>query len=235
MRGLTDSEILNFWEGSQSLHPIDQALRLLRAALPELLFDELAAMPIGRRNAHLIELRARTLGHRWDCFASCTACGEELTFDLNLSGVARESLEAEVTEVNVDYGDLTLNLRPINSTDLAAIATMTDTDEACQCLVKRCSARTDVQNPEGLAAFVSDHLEKVDPLASTQIDLTCKSCQQTWSETLDVVEFFRNEICYLARQLLAQVHTLANLYGWSESDILAMSRQRRNAYLELAL
>ena len=36
-----------------------------------------------------------------------------------------------------------------------------------------------------------------------------------------------------ARALLAAVHTLARAYGWSEPDVLALSEQRRAAYLEM--
>ena len=35
------------------------------------------------------------------------------------------------------------------------------------------------------------------------------------------------------QRLLAEVHSLAFHYGWSEADILALPRPRRFAYLEL--
>jgi hypothetical protein len=37
-----------------------------------------------------------------------------------------------------------------------------------------------------------------------------------------------------ARALLAEVHSLARAYGWTEPEILALSPQRRAAYLEMA-
>jgi hypothetical protein len=36
-----------------------------------------------------------------------------------------------------------------------------------------------------------------------------------------------------ARSLLAEVHSLARAYGWTESEILALSPQRRSTYLEM--
>jgi hypothetical protein len=35
-----------------------------------------------------------------------------------------------------------------------------------------------------------------------------------------------------AQRLLMEVHLLARAYSWRESDILAMSPARRNAYLQ---
>jgi hypothetical protein len=37
-----------------------------------------------------------------------------------------------------------------------------------------------------------------------------------------------------ARRLIAEVHTLAREYGWSEREVLDLSEVRRALYLELA-
>ena len=48
----------------------------------------------------------------------------------------------------------------------------------------------------------------------------------TWGE--------RYRVTARAGALLHEVHRLASAYGWSETDVLAMSAMRRGVYLELA-
>ena len=43
----------------------------------------------------------------------------------------------------------------------------------------------------------------------------------------------RTELEAQAKRLLRSVHVLASAYGWSESEILALSEARRDAYVEL--
>jgi len=45
--------------------------------------------------------------------------------------------------------------------------------------------------------------------------------------------FFWAELAAEAKRLLREVDALARAYGWREADILALSSQRRHAYLEL--
>ena len=70
-----------------------------------------------------------------------------------------------------------------------------------------------------------------ETLAST----ACPSCEVVLNEPLDLAAFCWAEVEARAPRLMAEVHTLASHYGWSEADILAMSRVRRNAYLGMVL
>jgi hypothetical protein len=36
-----------------------------------------------------------------------------------------------------------------------------------------------------------------------------------------------------AKRLLAEVHLIASAYGWSEAEILGLSRARRDFYLDM--
>ena len=73
----------------------------------------------------------------------------------------------------------------------------------------------------------------VDPQADVQLALSCPACGQQWRATFDVVSFLWDELDAWARRLLREVHTLASAYHWREADILAMSRWRRQYYLDL--
>jgi hypothetical protein len=47
------------------------------------------------------------------------------------------------------------------------------------------------------------------------------------------VRFLWNELDDWAARILSQVHILASNYGWSESEIVALSPQRRQYYQDL--
>ena len=72
-----------------------------------------------------------------------------------------------------------------------------------------------------------------DPQADLEVNLTCPACGHRWAALVDVAAFLWTELKAQARRLLREVHTLALAYGWRESDILAMSSRRRQAYLDM--
>lgn len=72
-----------------------------------------------------------------------------------------------------------------------------------------------------------------DPLAETLLSLHCSDCGSEWQETLDLVAFLWAEIEARARRLLLEVHAFASAYGWTESEILSLSGNRRALYFEM--
>jgi hypothetical protein len=54
-------------------------------------------------------------------------------------------------------------------------------------------------------------------------------------QLFDIVSFLWREIASAAQRLLQEVHLLASVYSWHEANILSMSPQRRNAYLQLIM
>ena len=56
MRTLSESDLLELWEAGARRHPLDRALLILAAALPEQSHDRLADWPLGRRNEALARL-----------------------------------------------------------------------------------------------------------------------------------------------------------------------------------
>jgi hypothetical protein len=51
---------------------------------------------------------------------------------------------------------------------------------------------------------------------------------------LDIERFLWAKINAVARRLLHEVHILAQVYHWSEAEILALTPTRRQFYLEMA-
>jgi hypothetical protein len=77
-------------------------------------------------------------------------------------------------------------------------------------------------------------MAEADPLAEVLVDHSCSACGGAFTADLDVGSFVWAELQARARRLMKEVDLLARAYGWTETEVLALSERRRAAYLELA-
>jgi hypothetical protein len=80
---------------------------------------------------------------------------------------------------------------------------------------------------------MADAMAEADPLADIQLGMTCPFCDHRWRVVFDIVSFLWTEIEAWAWRMLADVHTLAQAYGWGEREILTLSPTRRQFYLDM--
>lgn len=239
MRALEAAELLAVWERGQAEPPVRQALALLAAACPETPAEELAQLPIGRRDRLLLELRERTFGPRLVSLAACPGCGERVEVELAIHDLLVACETPEPPPLLAAGWEVRFRLP--HSLDLLALAGA-DPVEARRRLLAGCL--TAARSPQGeevaSAALPAEILEAVagrmaesDPQADVELALTCPACRRGWLAIFDIVSFFWLEIEAWARLLLRDVHRLALAYGWREPDVLALSPWRRRAYLEM--
>lgn len=238
MRSLGDADILAVWETAHRYHPVDQALALLMTAEPEHSRDELASLPLGRRDARLLALRLATFGDTLNSRGTCPQCNEAVEFEIACSTL--RTPDAEVHERTLHAEGYQLRMRPLTSFDLAAASGAADVAEARRVLLQRCvveARRNDAfvnvdELPEAIGAAVAQAALLTDPQAELLFELTCPACEHRWQATLDIAHILWREVDARAQRLLLEVHLLARAYGWREADILGMSPARRNAYLQ---
>jgi hypothetical protein len=234
---LTQSELLSLWERGDGASPSRRALALLQGATPEAGGEELAAMPVGRRDASLLDLRERLFGSGFAGVTSCPACGEEIELSFDADEV-RFAGQAEST-VRIVEGDYDVEVRSPSTADLLAVETIGELQAAREQLFARCVVRATragepaKELPPDLVDAVIERMAALDPQADMQLDADCPACAHRWREPFDIVTFLFTEVGAFARRLLADVHDLARGYGWSEREILALSPARRNIYLEM--
>ncbi len=245
MHALSASDVLQIWEWGQGRSPLQQALVMLAVAYPDRSPGQLAALPIGQRDAHLLTLRSHTFGSNLHSVARCPQCQEALEFNLTVSDICvaaplplplTASGEPERYEWQQD--DYWLTVRLPTSADLLAIAGCS-LDEAPGQLLQRCidhaawgeAEITVAELPEAIAEQVMQHIAQRDPQSEIVLNLTCPVCAHQWAQLFDIVSFFWQELSAKAQRLLQDVHILASVYGWREADILSMSALRRHAYL----
>ena len=242
MQALGDLDILRIWEWGQARHPVDRALLILAVACPDASRDELAALSIGRRDQRLLKIRESTLGRRMRSYAVCPHCGEQLEFELDTARLAAsEEPAATQDEHTLEAGGYVIHHRLINSRDLAAVVGEQEPATVRDALLGRCvlaaehsgEATAVSQLPTAVIDSLDTELERLDPHACVRLEMQCAECGHDWQTTFDITTYFWTELCHRARRLLWEVDALARAYGWSETEILTISRTRRREYLEL--
>jgi hypothetical protein len=239
VRSLTAADIVTIWDQGQALHPIDRALLLLAYALPEAPAEELYALSVGQRNTRLLRTRQLTIGDRLEGLVTCPQCAETLEINVQVNQILLPEPESPVQDLVTDTWQV--HFRLPTSADLAAIiAAKPSISTARQQLIEECLINTSYEGksvairdlPEAVLTQVANAMVEADPQAEMRFALACHACGNEWSATFDIVTFFWAELAALAKRLLREVHQLARAYGWRESEILAMSSQRRHTYLE---
>src|SRR5262245_48514223 len=234
MLPLGPSDLLALWERGRGRHAIDRALLLFAAACPELATDRLADLPLGQRNAALLRLRQRTFGPEIPAYVDCPGCGERMELALQVDMFLPPEKEVHTGgELEADG----FRFRLPTSHDLAALLGHADADSAAAHLLERCCVArpNDASAPSlhDLLENIEARLEALDPSANIELSVVCASCHHAWAAPFDIAAVLWDEIEARARALLAAVHALALAYGWSERDVLALSEQRRSAYLDM--
>ena len=225
------------WERGDGERVTRKALALLASADPGASESDLAALPIGSRDAALLDLRERLFGAHFTGRTSCPACAEQIELTFATDEVRRSA--APQAAFSMRIGEYDVALRLPSTIDLEAIEESSDIPSARAELFGRCvtAVHRDGQSvlpaelpPDAIDA-VAARMSELDPQADVAFDVDCPTCSHAWREPFDVVTFLWNELDAAARRLLGDVHRLALAYGWSESDILALSTARRAAYL----
>jgi hypothetical protein len=245
MHPLSASELLSAWEWGQERSLPERALGLLAASYPQESADHLLALSIGRRDARLLALRERVFGARLDLQVACPQCANRLELDLHTTDLLAAVPEApQAREDMIEHAGWRVRYRLLNSGDMVDAAAARNPAEARAELLRRCvlaveaprSTAGSVQGadlPADIQALVIAELQRLDPASSFTFDMACPTCAHRWGAPFDILSFFWTEIEAWAFHTLHEVHLLALAYGWSETDILALGRQRRQTYLQL--
>jgi hypothetical protein len=138
----------------------------------------------------------------------------------------------------VRVGRQRLRLRVPNAADLITLAAATRVGDAKRLLLERCLLSSPGKRsvPVWDDAFfkaVNEAMSQADPQAVVELNLQCPSCASTWPSFLDIASYLWRELEVWAKHTLREVHWLARAYGWSETQILTLSPNRRRLYLEM--
>lgn len=238
----TAAGLLDAWERALRESPTGRALGLLAAAHPDAADPELAALPIGERDARLLRLRQRLFGSQLALIVSCPRCGEQLESQLDVEDLASAGEALPGTVHSADCAGYRIAFRLATSADLLALPADAGPEEAAAQLIRRCLVEARTAGgavveasalPETVIAELARQMERADPGADLELGFSCPACGHDWQEPFDIAAYLWREVHAWAQRTLRDVHALARAYGWREADVLALSPTRRQIYLEL--
>ena len=243
MRAPPSADMLDAWERGEAEPMSARALRLLALAGTGIDRERLAALPIGRRDALLLEFRALLFGPTLIGVSACPDCNlhVEAVFDADAIVVHERADASAPSEHAIAVAGTTIRFRLPDSRDLIALAACRDVDPRRE-LLNRCVLAVDGDGidegkphdlPDALADAVERAMAIADPQADVQLAFACPACAHRWYAAFDIARYLWREIRAWAHRMLRDVHALASAYHWREADILALGERRRQAYLEL--
>jgi hypothetical protein len=221
-------DLLRVWEQNQRVHPVRRALLALAAASPDAGENGWAHAPIGTRDRALLRLHEQLFGGDLHTTANCPSCGERLESEFSVNDIRgpqpdERLLAAPGAALRLQDQGFDIEYRLPTSDDLLQIAAAEPS----------ASADDPAALPEALIERIADGMAAHDPDADVRVGLACPACGTAWQLRFDIVSYFWSELDDWAQRILADVHTLARAYGWSESEILALSPVRRQLYLDM--
>lgn len=232
MRPLTAAELMDHWETGLQQSLLDRSLRLLStacAADPE----QIAALSIGERDARLLQLREWIFGPRLLNMAWCPHCAEQVEWEASVQQLRLQPCLQSDTAASrsLETAGYTIRYRLPNTLDICAAYTN------AAALLQRCILEVQPAGapalPDDVSTALMQRMSEEDPQADIRMLLSCPACTHQWEALFDIASYLWAEVHQWAIRLLQEVSLLARAFGWSERDILNMSAQRRQLYLEM--
>lgn len=241
-RQLSSSELLELWETAYRSPRRVRTETLLYAALPEKERHEIMNWCIGEIDAFLLQLYSSMFGNRLECTANCPACTAILDLTLTVDNLLIGHGSGKDT-YQLQYGDppAEIYFRLPGHKDLLLLHEEKPHDTLRKSLAERCVLYAE-QNGERILPVplsgeaidaVSKAMSREDPQAEIILNMQCSECRHEWQTIFDIIDFFWQKINAEAKTLITEIHLLAQAYGWTESEILELSRERRKLYIEL--
>ena len=232
-------DLIALWEKENALSSAQRGLLLLALANPEQSRQTLGAMTVGQRDRILLDMRRQLFGDQVEGIVHCSRCDETLELCVSISDFLSVSAESSA-RASLRVGEIDITFRLPTVEDSLAVERYGEHHEARRSLLQGCilSARrggtsVDPQEIDDITlARIARRMEEMDPLAEIQLTIICTDCEHSESILLDIVSYLWAELHTEAERLLDEVRLLAAQYGWREMDIVAMTGQRRQFYLD---
>jgi len=212
------------------------ALQLLERLVVSDSEVDFGALTVSDGDALLLLLR-RAQGLDWlRASVMCPDCGEPMEVAFSAGDYLAHN-EPQTTEsvvaldepgwFGLDGTDVSFRLPRVR--DLLELSGWEDSRAE---LVRRCvrPARVSARR----LRLVEEAMEALAPSLSRELEVRCPECRHELNVELDVQLYCTAELRLVARSVFEDVHAIAASFHWPEREILALPRERRLRYAELA-
>ncbi len=261
MRSPTAAQVLDLWDGCVNATLPERAIAMLQIACPGDDICALTIAERDRRLISFRALVSGPRMDMVVRCPKCTE-HLEFSIDANalIEATSDESSTSDASDTRywgTVHESWLMRWRLPTALDLRQVARLGTAKAARRALIRRCvvaawqihlpsaqdTLATDVMVeyaevsvddlPNDALAALAEAMESTSPESEIRFEVCCNSCGEQWPADLDITSYLWTELDVLASNIVSEVHTLADAYGWHESEILAMSPRRRSAYLEL--
>ena len=162
--------------------------------------------------------------------AVCGSCSTQFDVPVDLSCLPVKTAEASYPSVEKNFGKTAYGFRVPRLADLKSLDNSLSSEDATKHLIESCQIEGPAREfTKKERAEISEALETVSPEIPISLQSACPECAEVNDIPFDtaahLISFFKNP--------LEDVHEIASAYHWTEAEILALSRSRREAYLSL--
>jgi hypothetical protein len=191
---------------------------------------DLWSWPVSRRMQALLAVAAATSGTGREVAAVCSRaeCGQTMEIGLNLEMFRSACADEPFRFSAVPQMDWTVRL-PTAADQLQYISEFGGDPLLLARSLFTAGDPARFQ-AEWLPALESA-LEERDPLTAIELSAACPYCGEANRVEFDLEGFLLRDLERRQAALFDTVHRLAAVYHWSEDDIVALPRQRRDYYL----
>lgn len=189
---------------------------------------------LSRRLQMLLSIAVLSHNKTLDLQVRCkeSGCAElfELPLDLN-------RFQQEIDEIPLDYEveNAVLQLRLPDGLDQLRWLDKSQTPETmARDLVVSCNGDVPDETwsvPSNWLHGLGEFLEKQDHLTALQLQTQCPLCNAAMNIDFDLESHLLQLFAYKQAALLGDIHRMALVYHWSETEIMSLTAERRKAYL----
>ncbi len=196
----------------------------------------------------LLELRRATFGDRVRATLVCPwpGCGRRASLEFSVADVPVQtrSLPGRWHTMTLDDGREVV-FRLVTGAEQEELAGLAEENEgaALTALLTRCVRRigedeqpgedTVAALPARVRAEIEERMRQVSPSVAQTMDTRCTECGRAFTVPFDVQRFFLGELRTDGARLYEEIHYLAYHYHWSETEIMAMTRDKRQRYIDV--
>jgi hypothetical protein len=238
---ISPAELLALWERHDAHTPLGQSLALLAASARDGASPDVESLTVHERDRELVRLRRCIFGDRIESCTHCPDCGEEIELSVRTSELVDPEDEGGAPPAPLVVDRYTVEFRLPTCRDLAACVRLPAGREhelLAACIVEATCAGQEVAAedlPDRVRRLVAERLAELDDDAIVELSADCPACEAAFVVPFDITSHLWEELAAWSARLFDDIHTLAWAYGWSESQILALSPGRRDRYVERAL
>ncbi len=226
MPEINEANALTLWENGEGLSVLDRAVRMAAMA-GGITTNSAADLTISDRDRLLLAALHRASSGAVPVIAPCPTCNMVNEADVVLAAMLRAQDQPSAI---ARIGRRRAAVRPPSSRELAAAIASGDLAS----LTARYCEPGDKSLPPEAAQAVEAALERAFPLLNIMISMQCGGCGENFAQRFDPVPLLWAQVVTLAKRAIADVDLLARTYGWSETEVLALSPARRRLYCEAA-